>query len=109
VNSILLLLCCSSFQFSGVDTVKVDAIEVNHLHDGRGGFFFTQVIFWDVLKNGERVCQGWRNIDKCVISGDTVFLDGRKVRFSSRDKSWTDDDPEVAARRFWPVWRRSVK
>lgn len=103
------LLLALTFNFSGVDTVVVDSIEINHLHDGNGCFFLHQVVFWDVTTDGRRVCQGWKNLQNCRISGNTVYLSGKRIRFTSQSESWTDFDPELEARNDWPMYRRSVK
>ena len=121
------LIVALTFNFSGVDTVVVDSIEVNHLHDGNGNLFFTQIIFWDVTNDGRVVCQGYRVAKQCIISGDSVYIPGKRiytsekdikvprygpgkiVRFTAQSESWTDYDPELEARNDWPMWRRSVK
>jgi hypothetical protein len=83
MTPLLVLLISATFEFSGVDTVVVDAIEINHLHDGNGCFFLHQVIFWDITSDGRRVCQGWKDIKHCTILRDARNMD----RLRSRTRS----------------------
>jgi len=91
---------------------NVDAIELNHVYDGRGRLMLRQLIFWDWdERSARRHVIAWRlwkpgqptPLRNAADVGYTlVFRDGkvlRRVRARVYRETWTQFDPEIDDRR----------
>jgi hypothetical protein len=100
--ALLLLL----LPFSPQPTNRVDVIELNHFYDCQTGQeVFKQWLFWD-LKDGEWELIDWRLCKGETLQGDLLLVDGKLVRGESFRETWTDFDPELAARETTPKEKR---
>lgn len=93
-------------------TDHVDCIELNRVYDENANHTFTQVIFWETNREGIDVVIDWRLVkhanqlpsDRSVIwrDGDRI----RKVIANHSMETWTQYDPELAARSERPTEQR---
>lgn len=104
----------------GIIYDRCESVELNHFYDKQGNLQFKQFIW----KDPNDVVVDWRFVNKCrrplIIHGHVadseirpckqmVFFDGhnlRVMRFTYLSKSWTQHDPEVCARKVWPLEKR---
>lgn len=102
-----------------VSTDAADAIELNHFFDGDGRPVFDQVIFWQWhADEGAYRVRAWRLWKSPAqtpwrdwSSGGfmTAWFDGdrlRVVRASSYRETWSQHDPELEDREFFPAHER---
>jgi hypothetical protein len=91
----------------------VDVIEVNHCHDEDGKHVFDQIIFYDWSPTNRRYqVRAWRLLkehsqypSRNVSLGlyESLWHDGmvlRQVQGKTYRETWTQFDPELAARQF---------
>ena len=113
--------CTAVFVAFGVMPVEnviaesVDLIEVNHCYDEGGKHVFDQVLFYDwSVPDRQYHVRAWRMLKDPMqiphrdpIRGDyeSTWYDGwllRRVRSTTFRETWTQYDPEVAARSQLP-------
>ena len=96
----------------------VDIVEINHVHDANGRLVLTQLIFWD-WEDGQFQVVGWkmkgsiRPPERASGGFKTIWADKHRLRVVSSHstrETWTQYDPEVAARKTLPKRaRRGLK
>lgn len=119
---ISLYACCAlTLSTSGVlpceDVVaeSVDLIELNHCYDEEGRHVFDQVLFYDWSPQDRQYhVRAWRLLkdpaqvpcrDAARDDYEATWYDGwvmRRVRAKTFRETWTQHDPEVAARNHLP-------
>lgn len=86
----------------------VDVIELNHFCDCQTGKeVFRQWIFWE-MRQGELELVDWRLCKGEAFSGGSLLVDGKLVKGESFRETWTDFDPELAAREKTPKEKRKL-
>lgn len=90
---------------------RVDVIERNHVYDMEGRHSLTQLIFWvwDYGRSDHAVA-AWRSSLSGPVRRGVMVLDRSDqlilVRSASRQRSWTQHDPETFDREKTPQERR---
>ena len=114
----LLLLLIAVLPHDDVDDDRVDIIEVNHFYDEAGRPVFDQVIFWHWHDDGSQHVRAWRLWktpsqnpwrDRRYGGWVSIWLDGdrlRSIRGQSLRETWTQHDPELDDRQFFPAHLR---
>lgn len=108
----LVLILFSIVPRDDVVRESVDLVEVNHFYDENGRLVFDQIIFYDWIYSNYRVV-AWR-----LVKSDSQFprrlwprgyscywQDGeqtRQVLASSDRETWTQYDPELVEREYFP-------
>ncbi len=118
-TAVVLASLCSNLR-EGVARDHVDLIEVNHFYDETGKLVFDQVIFYDwSVEHGRYNVRDWKLLKKTGqipvrnwSKGEflAVWYDGdtlRVVRSSSVRESWTQYDPELLEREYFPKEKRA--
>ena len=115
----LLLVSLNPVELTATD--RVDVAESNRFYDFEGREVFHQIIYWGWCPDHERYqVVAWRMVkggDESYIprrdwSGGgyaATWVDGdviRRVRADSFRESWTQYDPELAEREWYPKERR---
>lgn len=98
---------------------KCDLIELNGLYDEQGRLVFDQIIFYDFCRERSRYqVRAWRLVkdhnqlptyDHTTGLWQCRWLDGEVTRCVTADsyrRTWTQYDPELAEREFYPKERR---
>ena len=93
------LLIHSAVVCLGIQTEYVDCIELNHQHDDKGCYTFSQVIAWDYDRASQkRVVRSWEIVDKVAprtADGTTRYIsDTMRIHSRTFRESWTQIDPE---------------
>jgi hypothetical protein len=113
----LLLVSLNPVELTATD--RVDVAESNRFYDDCWRLVFQQIIFYDWSPHTERFeVRAWRIVkDQSQVpardwSGggySATWVDGdciRQVRADSFRESWTQYDPELAEREWYPKERR---
>jgi hypothetical protein len=86
------------------------AVEINHYHDDRANYVFTQAIFYDI----DGLIIDWRMVkcaDQIPTHGKAMWYDGetlRKTVTASTVETYTMYDPEVTLRESQPKESRKL-
>jgi hypothetical protein len=82
-----------------------DSCELNHYYDGEGREVLRQVILWDAHPKAPCVVAWWL-VNQCHLDAPNhrvLDREHREFRFHTFTETWTQHDPELANREFWPV------
>lgn len=91
---------------------SVDVVERNQLFDLDGNHVFEQLIFREWCdETGRFEVVAWRLVKQPLThpKGCLLLLDDgklRRVRYRSMCESWTQYDPEIVERQWWPKEQR---
>jgi hypothetical protein len=98
-------------------TFECEWIELNHVYDGCGNHTLSQWIFWDWTGYRKQVAD-WCHAGstKSFRRGNSLLLfshyKSRFIRVRCREitETWTQHDPEIEDREFFPeVMRRGIR
>ncbi len=119
MSGLLVCLCFAIIPDQSIARESVDLIELNHFYDEHGRLVFDQVIFydwsdadsrymvraWRIVKHPAQVpCRDWEDGGYVALWQDEDVL--RQVRAASVRETWTQHDPELVEREFWPKEKR---
>jgi hypothetical protein len=95
------LLIHSAVVCLGIQTEYVDCIELNHQHDDKGCYVFSQVIAWEfVPETKQKHVRAWELVKHQLprTSDGITRYQSESMRIHSRifRESWTQIDPERA-------------
>ena len=109
------LFFCGTLPIEDVVVESVDLIEINHCYDDEGKHVFDQILFYDwSTQDGQYHVRAWRMLkhpsqvphrDSVTGLYEATWYDSRvlrRVRATTVRETWTQYDPEVAARSQLP-------